>query len=511
MSGLSREEPAKPAGLARARRLGIDTKYEAVVFMHTGCTVCRSEGFAGHTRVALSAKGRRIMATLFHAPMPLIADGDAGLSEAAWQRLGLEEGDYVVVSHPEPLDSMGHVRSRIFGHRLGKEEFQAIVSDVVTGRFSDIDLSAFLTACATSPLDHAEVLAFTSAMIGAGERLSWSSAIVADKHSVGGLPANRTTPIVVAIAASLGLTIPKTSSRAITSPAGTADTMEALAPVNLDIPAMRRVVEREGGCLVWGGSIRLSPADDLFIRIERALDLDSEGQMVASILSKKIAAGATCLVIDMPIGGTAKVRDRATAESLAQAIQRVARAFDVRTEVVFGDGTQPIGCGIGPALEAADVLRVLTCAPDAPADLRARAIRLAAALLELAGSVTAGAGEIVAAKALDDGRAWAKFQAICEAQGGMRDPPKSIHRQQVDAARAGRIVSVDNRRLARLAKLAGAPDDKAAGLEMLAKVGEIVEAGQPLYMLHASTRGQLAYALEYASGKASAFKIAADD
>ena len=271
------------------------------------------------------------------------------------------------------------------------------------------------------------------------------------------------------------------------------------------------MVEREGGCLVWGGSIRLSPADDLFIRVERALDLDSEGQMVASILSKKIAAGATRLVIDMPIGGTAKVRDRATAESLAQAIQRVARAFDVRTEVVFGDGTQPIGRGIGPALEAADVLRVLTCAPDAPADLRARAIRLAAALLELAGSVAAGKGEIVAAKALDDGRAWAKFQAICEAQGGMRDPPKSIHRQQVDAARAGRIVSVDNRRLARTAKLAGAPDDKAAGLEMLAKVGEIVEAGQPLYMLHASTHGQLAYALEYASGKASAFEIAADD
>lgn len=508
MSSPSNEEAKKPAGLARARRLGIDTKYEAVVFMQTGCAVCRSEGFAGHTRVALAAKGRRIMATLYHAPMPLIADGDAGLSEAAWQRLGLEEGDYVVVSHPEPLESMAHVRSRIFGHRLEYEAFQAIVSDVVTGRLSDIDLSAFLTTCASPPLDQAEVLALTNAMIGAGECLSWSSAIVADKHSVGGLPANRTTPIVVAIAASLGLTIPKTSSRAITSPAGTADTMEVLAPVDLDIPAMRRVVEREGGCLVWGGSIRLSPADDLFIRIERALDLDSEGQMVASILSKKIAAGATCLVIDMPIGGTAKVRDRATAESLAEAIRRVARAFDVHTQVVFGDGTQPIGRGIGPALEAIDVVRVLTCAPDAPADLRARAIRLVAALLELAGSVSAGTGEIVAAKALDDGRAWTKFQAICEAQGGMRDPPKSAHRRPVAAARSGRIVSVDNRRIARMAKLAGAPDDKAAGLQMLARVGDIVEVGQPLCALHASTRGQLAYAFEYANGRAPAFEIA---
>ena len=154
------------------------------------------------------------------------------------------------------------------------------------------------------------MLALTRAMVEAGDRLKWPAGTVVDKHCVGGLPGNRTTPIVVSIVAALGIMMPKTSSRAITSPAGTADTMETMAPVDLDIAAIRRVVEREGGCIVWGGAINLSPADDILIRVERALDIDSEGQMIASVLSKKIAAGSTHVVIDMPVGPTAKVRTR---------------------------------------------------------------------------------------------------------------------------------------------------------------------------------------------------------
>ena len=184
------------------------------------------------------------------------------------------------------------------------------MADVVKGQYSDVHLSSFITAGAAVPFDREETVALTRAMVDAGDRLTWSNGLVLDKHSVGGLPGNRTTPIVVAIVASHGLTMPKTSSRAITSPAGTADTMETLAPVDLDLPAIRRVVEREYGCVVWGGAVRLSPADDILIRVERALDIDSEGQLVASVLSKKIAAGSTHLVLDVPVGPTAKVQER---------------------------------------------------------------------------------------------------------------------------------------------------------------------------------------------------------
>jgi len=485
------------ANTVRARRLGLDTQYEAVVFMHKHCQVCRSEGFSAHARVLLRKGKRQVIATLYQVTGDLIGHDEAALSESAWSRLGLTEGDRIIVTHPPPLDSLSHVRSRIYGHDLGEPSFHSIIQDVVDGKYSDIHISSFLTACATRALDHKEILALTHAMVEVGERLKWPAGVIADKHSAGGLPGNRTTPIIVAIVASLGLMIPKTSSRAITSPAGTADTMETMAPVELDMASIRRVVEREGGCVVWGGAVKLSPADDILIRVERALDLDTEGQLIASVLSKKIAAGSTHLVIDLPVGPTAKVRSHGSAEVLSRDLISIAETFGLLTKVVVTDGLQPVGRGIGPALEARDVLSVLQCKGDAPQHLRHRAIALAGALLELAGSSPQGGGEASAKAALDDGRAWEKFQRICEAQGGMRAPPKSRQQRPLVAERSGRVHAIDNRRIARLAKLAGAPDDKAAGVDLHVAVADPLQSGQPLCTLHADTPGELAYALDY--------------
>lgn len=491
----------------RARRLGVDTQYEAVVFMHKECSVCRSEGFTAHNRVLLRAGERRVIATLYQVTTGLITHDEAALSESAWNRLGLRDGDTITVSHPDPLESLSSVRSRIYGKRLEEDALRAIIRDVVAGEYSDIDLSSFITACAARPLDLDEVLSLTRAMVDVGERLSWSADIVVDKHSVGGLPGNRTTPIIVPIVAALGLAMPKTSSRAITSPAGTADTMETMSPVDLSTADIHRVVEQEGGCIVWGGAVRLSPADDILIRIERALDIDTEGQMIASVLSKKIAAGSTHLVIDLPVGPTAKVRTEAAARALSAGLVGVAEVFGIKVRIATGDGTQPVGRGIGPALEAKDVLAVLQCAPDAPADLRTRSLELAGMLIELAGRAPAGAGQHLAAQMLDDGHAWHKFQRICEAQGGMRNPPVSAHRQPLLASQPGRIGRIDNRKIAKLAKLAGAPDDKAAGVELHVNLDDAVGMGQPLCTVHADTPGELAYALDYAAANPGIIEV----
>ena len=217
-------------------------------------------------------------------------------------------GDVIQVAHAPVLESMSQVRRKIYGHRLDARALAAIVGDVAAGRYPDTHIAAFISACAGGRMDAQETIDLTGAMVAVGERLSWPGAMVADKHCVGGLPGNRTTPIIVAIAAAAGLVIPKTSSRAITSPAGTADVMETLTNVALDVNTMRRVVEREGACLVWGGALSLSPADEALIRVERPLDIDSDAQLVASVLSKKIAAGSTHIVIDLPVGPTAKVR-----------------------------------------------------------------------------------------------------------------------------------------------------------------------------------------------------------
>lgn len=491
----------------RARRLGIDTHFEAVVLMHKRCPVCRSEGFTAHRRVLLRAGDSHIIATLYQVDGDLLGLDEAGLSDSAWDRLGLHEGDTVSVSHHDPIDSLGLVRSRIYGRPLDRAALRAIVGDIVDGKYSDIHISSFITACATKPLDRDEVLELTRAMVEVGETLKWSKNIIVDKHSVGGLPGNRTTPIIVSVATALGLTMPKTSSRAITSPAGTADMMETLAPVELDVDAIHRVVEREGGCIVWGGAVKLSPADDILIRVERALDIDTEGQMIASVMSKKIAAGATHLVLDLPIGPTTKIRSDAAVQSLTEGLYAVADAFGIRAKVIVGDGREPIGRGFGPALEARDVLDVLQCKEDAPQDLRRRALALVGPLLELAGLAQEGGGAAMAAAAIDDGRAWAKFQRICAAQGGMRELPVSRHRHVISATRSGRLSAIDNRKISRLAKLAGAPEAKCAGIELHVHLEYIVVAGQPLCTVHSDAPGELDYALSYAAANADMFRI----
>lgn len=500
MTPASRVEPTLESGaVMRLRRLGIDTYQEAVVYMSADCPVCLAEGWEAQARIEVRYGDRAIVATLNVVTGALLAGDEASLSDAAWRLLGAAEGDAVTLAHPAPVASLRHVRAKVYGERLDDDAVHAVVRDIAAGHYSAIELAAFVAACAGGRLDFAETVSLTTAMIDVGDRLTWPGpGPIVDKHSVGGLPGNRTTMLVVPIVAASGLTMPKTSSRGITSPAGTADAMETVAPVALDVSAMRRVVEREGGCIVWGGAVRLSPADDVIIRVERPLDIDSEGQLVASVLSKKAAAGSTHVVIDLPVGATAKVRTPTAAAALSSLLATVGRAVGLEVKVIQGDGSQPIGRGMGPALEARDVLAVLRREADAAADLRERALVLAGHVLELGGAAASGAGYAAAARVLDSGLAWQKFGAICEAQGGLREPPRARFTHVVEAPRAGQLGAIDNRRLARAAKLAGAPGAHAAGLVLHARLGAHLAAGQPLFTLHAESPGALAYARQYA-------------
>ncbi|WP_292072290.1 thymidine phosphorylase family protein [Brevundimonas sp. UBA7534] len=506
MTRLSNPSHAAVPSL-KARRFGLHAQHESIVLMRRDCPVCRSEGLSSRAQVVLSAGGREVYATLYQMEGDLLGHDEVALSEEAWRLLGVAPGDPVAVRHAPAIESMSSVRRRIYGARLDETAIQGVIRDVAAGRYTSIHLAAFLTATSALPLDEAETVALTRAMVDVGDRLSWAADVVMDKHCIGGLPGNRTTPIVVAILAACGLVAPKTSSRAITSPAGTADTMETLAPVDLDVGAMRRVVEAEGGCVVWGGAVRLSPVDDIFIRIERVLDVDTEGQLIASVLSKKIAAGSTHVVLDLPVGATAKVRSAEAAGALAARLTAVASGFGIRALCLQTDGSQPVGVGIGPALEARDILAVLQNRPGAPADLRARACLLAGAALELAGRAAAGEGVTAAEGVIADGRAWTKFQRICEAQGGMRVPPTAGQRAVIRATRSGRVILVNNRQIATLAKLAGAPERKAAGLEMHVRLGMEVAAGDALATVHAESRGELDYAMVYAASHTDLIEV----
>lgn len=479
-----------------ARPMGIDTYQEPVIYMRSDCGVCRSEGFESQSRVRVAGNGHELVATLNVVRGDWLAEGEAGLSDAAWELLGAAGPCSVDLSHPDPVESFRAVRGKLFGRTLSDGEIAAVIADIAARRYSDVQLSAFLAGGVGDRLDRRETVALTRSMVEVGQTLDWGRERVFDKHCVGGLPGNRTTPLVVAIVTACGLMMPKTSSRAITSPAGTADTMSVLTRVDLSLDEMRSVVEREGGCLVWGGAVDLSPADDLLIRVERVLDLDSEAQLVASVLSKKIAAGSSNVLIDVPVGPTAKVRDARAAARLAEMLTQVGAELGLEVDTLLTDGSQPVGRGIGPALEARDVLAVLRGEAGAPADLGQRAAVLAGAVLERGGVCAAGEGSGHALQILASGAAWAKFQAICQAQGGLWPPPAAAHTAPVVALTSGRIATLDNRRLAELAKLAGAPKAPAAGVEMLTRVGDVVAAGEPILVVHAESRGELAYALE---------------
>jgi len=411
------------------------------------------------------------------------------------------------VSNNHPA-SLSFVRAKIYGNELSLEQMEAIIFDITNQKYSDIQISAFITACASNALNQSEILNLTKAMLNVSQKITWNKNIIVDKHCIGGVPGNRTTPIIVAIVAAFGLVIPKTSSRAITSPAGSADTMEVLTRVEFNIKELVKIVEKENGCVAWGGAVCLSPADDILIHIERELNLDGQGQMIASILSKKIAAGSNHIVIDIPIGKTAKIRDLETANILKNHLIEVGKKLNIFVKVIFSDGSQPIGNGIGPALEARDLVMILQNHPNAPKDLREHALILAGEILEFSPDVKKGDGKILAEKILNDGRAWKKFQAICVAQGGIREIPQAKYQQKCLAKKDGLIAEIDNRRIATIAKMADAPFEKSAGVDLHFKVNDTVKKDDALFTIHSNSKESLELAFNYFIENSDLIKMA---
>lgn len=491
----------------KVKSLGIDTYRENNIFMRSDCHICRSEGFTALTRLVVHHKRKRIIATLNVVHSELLRENEAGLSNIALRRLDVKEGDLITVSHLKPIESLSHVRAKIYNKKINEAAYHKIIGDITNGFYSDIEIAAFITACAGDNMDLDEITWLTKAMIDSGSKLKWDEKIIMDKHSVGGLPGNRTTPIVVAIIAAAGLIIPKTSSRAITSSSGTADTMETITTVNLSIEKMKEVIKKEGGCLAWGRSAKLSPADDILIAVEKALDIDSSGQMIASVLSKKAASGSTHVVIEIPFGETAKVRTHDEALKLQYYFKAVGNAIKLKIEVLITDGSQPVGKGIGPSLEAMDVLSVLSNKKEAPKDLKEKSLMIAGALLELSTKFEKGKGISQARQILESGKAYDKFEKICLAQGGIKEPEFAKYKVEIKSDTTGIVTSIDNRKLAKIAKLAGAPHDPSAGIYFSASIGTIIELGQTLFVIYAESEGELQYAVDYLKSVQPIIKI----
>jgi thymidine phosphorylase len=484
----------------KIRRIAIDTYHENVAYLHRECAIYRAEGFQALSKIQVSANDSKVLAVLNVVDDTcIVLPSELGLSEQAFAQLNVKEGCLVTVNHAEAPKSMDAVRRKINGERLDQDDFTNIANDIVDARYSKMEMAAFLVASGQSNLDRDELLYLTRAMLQSGDQMDWHEALVADKHSIGGIPGNRTSMLVVPIVATHGMLIPKTSSRAITSPAGTADTMEVLAEVNLTPGQLQDIVRRERGCLAWGGTAKLAPVDDMLISVERPLGIDSQGQMVASILSKKLAAGSTHLIIDIPIGPTAKVRQMRQALALTKLFEFVGDRLNIHLEVMTTDGRQPVGFGIGPVLEARDVMKVLQNDPDAPTDLRQKSLQLAGRIIEFDPDVRGGQGYAIARDILESGRALVKMNALIQAQGAKQiDLSPSTLSQEVYADNDGVVTAIDNFQMAKIARLAGAPMMKKAGVDLLKKLGNSVRKGEALYRIHDEYPADFSFASELA-------------
>jgi len=449
--------------------------------------------YTGTGRIEIAGGGRSIRAELALLDAgTLLAPHQIGLSKEAFRTLGLAAGTEVTIARTPPQHSRNALRRKIAGDCLDEGEYETVLGDIVAGRYPDSELAAFLVA-ATRSLTDEEVIALARVRTRFGSQIDWSEPIVVDKHSMGGIPGSRITMIVTPIVAAHGLAMPKTSSRAITSAAGTADAMEVLARVDLDYGDVRRVVAEARGCIAWNGRMNHSALDDVMNAITRPLALDSNRWSVASIISKKRTAGATHVAIDLPYGHRAKLPSVAEAQQLGNLFERVGRAAGLRVEAIATVGAAPIGRGIGPALEVRDVLQVLEERRDAPADLRAKALDFAGRILAWDPAIgDPASGRRRAEALLGSGAARVALDRIVGSQGRHPSPiPPASQIRVIQAERSGVVARIDGWAIAGIARRAGAPQDKGAGIDLRCGIGSTLNAGDPLFIIHSNDAGNL--------------------
>ena len=419
-----------------------------------------------------------------------------GLYDETAKALGVKEDETVSVQLAPLPESLYNVRAKLHGERLRENDIITIVKDVVERHLSSAEISAFLTALSIYGLSASENEALSRAMVDTGKTMSFGEGPILDKHSVGGIPGDKTSMLVVPIVAAAGYTIPKTSSRAITSPAGTADRVETLCPVNLSLAEIKEAVAKTGGCLVWGGALELAPADDLFIQVEYPLGIDP--MLLPSILSKKKAMGATHVAIDIPTGLGAKIKSRTEAYTLASDFVDLGKRLGLNIQCALTFGDQPLGCGIGPALEAREALATLM--GGGPSDLRDKAVSLAGMLFEMVGLKN---GRVRAEEMIDSGKALAKLREIIAVQGGNPkvqpdDLPVGCEHVEVKSNQAGKVIWLSTDNIVRIAREAGAPKEKGAGMILHAKLGDTVHRDSVLFEIYADKSSKLTSALELA-------------
>jgi AMP phosphorylase len=429
----------------------------------------------------------------------LIKKNQIGLSQELSRILKLKNKSIVEVSTSELSEASHLIKKKISGQKLNKKEITLLIEEIVHNNLTEAEIAFFTAAEKLNGMDFEETINLTKAMVKTGARLKFKGKYIADKHCIGGIAGNRTTPIVVAICAAAGLTMPKTSSRAITSASGTADVVETISNVELSLKKIKQVVGKTGACLAWGGSLGLAPSDDKIIQVERLLNLDVEPQLIASIMSKKIAAGAKYILIDIPYGRGAKVNNLVNAKKLGRKFEKMGKRFKLKLKVVYTNGSQPIGNGVGPMLELMDVLSILENV-GGPQDLKEKSVMLSAELMKLCGMKKT---QRKAEEILTSGKALEKFKEIINTQNEKKDFDKRFKnlklgkvKKTIKTKRSATITNIDNNGINSLCRILGTPETTGAGVYLHKHLGK-VKKREPIITLYSESKTKMKDALKF--------------
>jgi len=428
-----------------------------------------------------------------------VKKNEIGLSHEISTILKTHKSDSIDAGTSDGLIGGRLIRKKLHNEKLTAEEIMTLIQEISSNNLTEAELAYFVSAEKIHGMSDDETIALTDAMVKTGKKLNWGNQIIADKHCIGGIAGNRTTPIVVAICAAAGLKLPKSSSRAITSASGTADVIETLANVELSLEEIKKVVEKTNACLVWGGALGLAPSDDKIIQVERLLNLDVEPQLLSSILSKKIAAGSNHILIDIPYGG-GKMKTIRDAKKLGKKFKKLAKHFNVKVKPAYTLGIEPIGNGFGPVLEMQDVISVLQNKKDCPQDLKEKSLFLSKKLLSLCGVLFPGHK---ARKMLESGMAYEKFKEIINAQNKSNDFDKRVknlklakYQKIIYTKKTGEIIKIDNSKMNSLCRVLGTPETISAGVYLHSHLGK-VEKGQKILTLYSESKQRLQEGLKF--------------
>ena len=424
----------------------------------------------------------------------IVKEDEIAVSSELKERFNLHLGRKVDIELAPPPNSIFLIKKKLNKKRLSEIEINEIIDDIMKDFLSEAEIALFVSAMYENGMNLQETIFLIKAIMKSGKTFKLKNKIIADKHSIGGIPGNRTTPIVVPICAAGGLIFPKNSSRAITSAAGTADVIETIAKVNFSIEKLKKIIKKTNACMVWGGSLGLVPADSRIIKVEKSLKIDPESQLLASIMSKKLAVGSTHILIDIPYDSTAKV-DLKGALRLKRKFENLGRYFKKKIKVVLTDGSQPIGNGIGPALELSDVISVLDQSENRPKDLEKKSLFLAGKLFEITGKAKKGNGITFAEKILYSGKAFEKFKEIILAQEGSLENIGKIReakfKTDILSKHSGKVLQIDNKKISELARVTGCPADKFAGLFLHAPLGKKIKKNDRILTIYSESKSRM--------------------